>query len=121
MDITLPADLDISILTITPNQPFYDWAMQLSELDEEEKELELEDFKNDTSAFVVQPIESLDDFQFVLEENYLMIFRNELYGWSQDPEKWPKDITMEMFNDWFSVSLHSMTYDLTPDDAETQE
>lgn len=120
MDITLPADLEISVLTITPKKPFYDWAMNLSDIDEDEKELDLEDFKNDTSAHIVPPIESVDDFQFVLQENYVMIFRNELFGWSQDPKTWPEELTMDLFNNWFDVSLHSMVYDLTPDD-ETEE
>lgn len=120
MDITLPADLDISILTITPKQAFFDWAMNLDELDEEERELELEDMKNDTSAYVVSPIESLDDFQIVLEENYLNIFRNELFGWSQEPKTWPDEMSLDLFNEWFAVSLHSMTYDLTPDESDSE-
>lgn len=114
----LPPDLDVSILTIFPKQPFFDWATQLDDLDESEQELELEDLSNDTSAYVVPPIESIEDIAMILQEAYAAMFENELNGWSQDRNLWPQDRTLEMFNEWFGVSIHSMAYDLTEAEEE---
>ena len=107
--------LHISVLTIAPKQAFFDWAKSLENLDESEQELELDDLKNDTSAYVVPPIESVEDLQYILEENFLSMFRNELYGWNQDPDTWPEELSLDLFNEWFNVSLHSIAYDLAPD------
>jgi len=120
LEINLPPDLDVSMLTICPKEPFFEWAKSLEEVDESELELELNDLKNDTSAYVVPPIESVADLQEIINSTYETMFNNELYGWSQDATKWPENRSVELFNDWFDLSVHSVAYDLIEDEEETQ-
>ena len=113
MSINLPDDLDVSILTVIPKEPFFEWAKKLEDIDESDQELELDDLRNDTSAYVVPPIESIEDIAGALELCHKTIFENELYGWTQDTSLWPEDRGVDVFNEWFGVSIHSMAFDLT--------
>ena len=48
--------------------------------------------------------------QFV-ESNFDLFFEHYLEMWCTDESRWPKDRTLQMFRDWFTVRIHSMVLD----------
>ena len=46
-----------------------------------------------------------------IEANFETLFESELEGWYTDPELWPKDRTLELFDEWFEVEYHSVIVD----------
>lgn len=77
------------------------------------KEVTLEDANSDRSVYLISD-EDADTSEAVrswLEANFRTIFESELEGWYTDPGLWPSQLTLELFDDWFSVECHSMLFD----------
>lgn len=55
--------------------------------------------------------ESAEDLRRWVEANYLALFESELEGWYTDPELWPRDRTLEVFDAWFEVECHTVLID----------
>jgi len=43
-----------------------------------------------------------------LERNYLYIFEMELWEWSEEEQRWPKNRSWDLFKQWFYISFISM-------------
>jgi hypothetical protein len=86
---------------VKPKKAFIDWANQN---DEDYADLS----GNEGNIYLIQ-----DDFYEdgpVIEANFKKIFANELYAVTEDESCFP-EITMDLFNDWFSVELGSTVFD----------
>ena len=44
--------------------------------------------------------------------HYRAVFEEELNSWYADPEMWPKDLSFETFNRFFTIHVSSMVFDL---------
>lgn len=58
--------------------------------------------------------EDADDQEAVdrwVRNNYQMLFEMELSDWYTDPNLFPKELTLELFNEWFDVECHSVIMD----------
>ncbi len=47
-----------------------------------------------------------------LEEFWPILFEAMLEGWVRDEAFWPKDRTLEMFQEWFEIQMCSIVQDL---------
>jgi hypothetical protein len=47
-----------------------------------------------------------------LKRHYAEIFEMELEGWYTDPDLWPKQLSYELFRQWFEAELHTVLIDL---------
>ncbi len=43
-----------------------------------------------------------------LKRNYLYIFEMELWGWSEEEQRWPKNRSWDLFKQWFYISFISV-------------
>lgn len=66
--------------------------------------------------FVIPLQQDSDACMVFIKENYLEIFQIILATWDTDKRLWPKDLSYEQFDKYFSFSFHSALYDLSATD-----
>ncbi len=66
----------------------------------------------ENNIYLVEEKENNEEIAEWLKKNFDYVFKKELESRNADEKLWPKKRTYEMFNEWFSVSYHSMIYDL---------
>ncbi len=54
-------------------------------------------------------------------EKFEAIFRNEVGGYINGGVEWPKDITVELFQSWFTFEYTEAVYDLSKENIEVSE
>ena len=98
--------MDQSAIVIRPKQPFIDWVNSTAGPTYEE-------CGEDFNVYLVSGFEDEGDENRQLRKHYLEIFENELAAYYQDESRWPKPRDFKTFQAWFSVSFHSLVFDLT--------
>jgi hypothetical protein len=92
-------------LSVRPKAPFFDWANKF----EEDVVFSL-GFNNEPSLYLIT--EDFIDEEPIIKQHFKKIFKNELMAISEDEENWPEVFTLELFLEWFEISLGSMVFDL---------
>jgi len=46
-----------------------------------------------------------------VKANFRSLFESELEGWYPDPDLWPRELSLEAFDNWFLVECHTMLFD----------
>lgn len=77
------------------------------------KPLSLEDLNEERTVYLVTDEDAEDErtFEAWLSTNYLALFETELDGWYTDESLWPSELTRELFDNWFTVELHTVLVD----------
>jgi hypothetical protein len=101
-------------ISVIPKQPFIDWVNTF----EDNIELSL-DFDNEPSVYLIT--EDFIDDEPVIKQHFKKIFRNELLAITEDELDWPQSISLELFLEWFEVSLGSMVFDLEKSNLEKEQ
>jgi hypothetical protein len=103
------SEINRSLLILKPKQPFLDWAHSL---DAEGKHFTLEQWTEDSTAYLVPELWEDADQEELLESSYDILFEEQLAGWWTDEAAWPKARNLKMFLEWFDVEFHSLVFDL---------
>ena len=97
-------------VVVTPKAPFWDWVKKSGDID---GTLETEE-KKDSNIYLIPDYESEGDIALAIEKHLVEIYEDifiaELEAWYTDPETYP-ETTYERFNEWFTVSAHTMIFD----------
>ncbi|NYH99321.1 hypothetical protein [Cupriavidus plantarum] len=99
---------------LVPEQPFLDWILAVDP--DPIETLTLEAVREDETVFLVPP-EFADDVETTVkwvEARWRSFFELMLGEWFTDA-LWPKELTLAMFREWFTVRVHSMVWDLAAD------
>lgn len=112
-------ELDLPIVNrsaavILFGQPYVDWANKLPDRSPEEKKrkLTVEDVNLEPTVYLVPEIYDPEEWDAYLETHWPVLFDHLLAGWTTDDTLWPKCRTLEMFDEWFAVSILSVVQDL---------
>ncbi len=89
--------------------PYIDWA---NSADDDGPRADLRALRADPSIYLVESVDFLEDFDLLVEDTWEWIFQEQLNGWMRDPEYWPKELTREMFAEWFDCQLSTMIWDM---------
>lgn len=95
-------------LVVRPGKPFLDWA---AGLDDEAPE-QVQDLSNRVSVYLVDEDPDEREETAPLEKYWRGIFEEQLAGWSQAEDEWPKSLSLEMFKQWFEITGESIVVDL---------
>jgi hypothetical protein len=97
-------------ITVTPKQPYIDWA---NSLDEDGVKID-EDFQPERHIYLIGDVGDvfLLDRDVIVRPYFKAIFEEELNGWHRRERDWPSRRTYETFLAWFEVQVHSMVLDL---------
>jgi hypothetical protein len=88
------SEINRSLITLKPKQPFLDWVRTL---DDESEELTLAELAKDSTVYLVPEIWEDSDQQGALEESYEILFEDQLEAWWTDPAAWPSEHNLKMF------------------------
>ena len=110
--------LNRSAFVVRPRQPFSKWKDQLNAEDGI-----LEDNRNsdkDVSVYLVREDEKGRNETPPLQSYYRRVFEAELEAWCTDPDQWPQDRTLKLFELWFEVTGESIVVDLEDSEIEVE-
>ena len=100
-------------LVLTRKQPYVDWANSTGG----EPMMTLELAATPAMYAVAEPEHEEGHEQTleqIIESRWAEIFEYELAGWIEDDATWPIDRSLEMFDEWFKVTLGHGIFDLDP-------
>jgi hypothetical protein len=103
-----------SLVTLVPEQPFFDWIQAVDP--EPVPTLTLEQVREDQSVFLLpsEIANSPENATRWVEKRWQGFFEFMLGEWFDD-SMWPDTLSLAMFRDWFTLRFHSMVFDMTPD------
>lgn len=111
-------EVNRSIALIRPLAPFHAWLQQLpGGLD---GGMSLDQLGLDCNALLIPPAEDYTDAQTFILERYQQLFEAELSDWCDDDGLWPETLTLELFQQWFAVEIHSIVTDLVDEPLERE-
>ena len=104
-----PRTINRAGLIVRPRQPYVDWA---NSMDDDGPRADLRKLREEPSIYLVEVVDLLEDFPVLIDKYWAWVFREQLNGWMRDPELWPKELTHEMFLEWFDCELSTMIWDM---------
>lgn len=93
-------------IIVKPKKPFFEW---LNEVFKDEARVTSMEENN---IYLVREMASNEDVEKWVSKNFESIFANELNDWCADEDEWPDQRTYKLFQEWFSIEIHSMILDL---------
>ena len=102
-------ELNRGVIILKPKTLLLDWVNSNSE---EGGVLTLDEVSRDCTAYLTPEIEDDEELREFLEQNYDLLFEQELVEWFQDEAQWPATRDISMFLEWFAVEFHSMVLDV---------
>lgn len=102
-------EVDRVVAVIKPTEVMLKWLND--HLDEEEK-LNMESLQQDCTVLLIPPFEEPEEAEEYLLSLHNEIFEGELASWEVDAKHWPTERSIEAFQQWFTLELHSMVYDI---------
>lgn len=104
------------MLIVTPRQPLVDWVRRLEGREgpgKGEQRLTLEEARMyHRAAYMVPMAEDAHDVEGWIEENFDLVFEQELFGFEPDRRRWPRTRTLDAFLHWFDLELLDAPIDL---------
>jgi hypothetical protein len=92
---------------VTPREPYHSWARSLDEADGPQiDDVPVEEL---TSVYLLEEVE---DTNRLLRRHWAWIFEEILSSWCADQKLWPQKRTFAMFQEWFSIRLVDLVFDL---------
>lgn len=99
-------------LIVTPRQPMHQWLLD-GGFEDVPSFIEL---SSESSCYLVDEPESEQELALILEQliekHHIQIWHSELSVWDEFLDTAPKLDNPEQFNQWFSVALSGLTFDL---------
>ena len=111
--------LNRAALILRYKQPFVDW-INAADPSPTFHALTLAEVNQEHTVYLVD-VEDEDQLVQWIERNYQELFEEELNGWHTDPPLWPRDRSLEMFEEWCSFELHPVVVDTRASPLEDDE
>jgi hypothetical protein len=105
-----------SALLIVPKEPFKEWAKYFNN----ESIGELNDRLNEKHIYLIE-FASEEDFREIIKPYYSEIFEDELMSWNYLKHEWPEERNIDVFLDWFDVTLCVEIIDLESEAIEIMD
>lgn len=99
-----------NVVVIKAQQPFLDWINRHPDLDLSSP-VSIEELQQDCTALLVPDLFGPDEVLDYLLPHKPRLFEMELDSWHRDPTTWPQNRTPQIFDDWFTLEIHSMVWD----------
>ncbi len=104
-----PRTINRAALIVRPRQPYVDWA---NSVDDGGPRAILKQLRKEPSIYLVESIDSLEDFDLLVDDTWAWIFREQLNGWMQDEDSWPEGLSRELFLQWFDCEVSTVIWDM---------
>lgn len=101
--------VDRTAVVLKPTARFLEW---LKSTDENMPDLTIEQLRANCSVFLVPQFDEPEAVVSYFDERYRQIFEAELAGWDIDKDKWPQDMGLKAFWEFFDIEIHDMVLDM---------
>lgn len=108
-------EIDRMALIIRAKEPFADWLKTITDDDS----FSQESFDSDPTIVLIPVIEDDEELGQYITEHCVKWLEYEFASWCLDEDKWPKDLSIEKFEIYFSLHIHSLVIDNVLDDYST--
>jgi len=98
-------------LIVKAKRPMLDWLGTLPD----PTKISLKQINEESTSYLL-PSGGLDetDPRRLLKSVFQAVFETELESWWRDTADWPDTTDFKLFQKWFKVEYHCMTWDLDP-------
>ena len=110
-------EVNRSVLVLVPQAPFWNWLSHLPDMNLDG--LELEDLQADANAYLIDPVDEIDEAWDFISARIDTVFSAELADWCEDERQWP-DLHPDIFNEWFDIQLSTIITDLSAEPLERE-
>lgn len=101
--------VDRTAVVLKPTERFLNW---LKSADPDMPELTLAQIRTNCSVYLVPEFDEPEAVVAYFDERYRQIFEAEISGWDIERQKWPQDMGLQAFWEYFEVEIHDMVLDM---------
>jgi hypothetical protein len=110
--------LDNAVLAVVPKKGFFDLltnTMEAEEIDTDglEKSFDKIDVYTNCPLYLIPPFEDTEQFNDFIKRHYEDLLKHSISRFIPDQRYWPKELTFELFNDYFDIEYHSRIFNLS--------
>lgn len=109
--------IERAIAVVKPKELFLNWIHQNFP---DSSQITLDSMRLDCNSYLIEPIDELEDGINFIDDKFVEIFSMELASWTDEEDKWPKNLTLKMFWEWFDVEVHSTIIDLANNESDNE-
>ena len=107
-----------AVLAVIPKKSFFDWitkTMEFEEIDTDGLEMSFDklDVYADCLLYVIPLFETKEQGDNFVKKHYEEILTSALFIHVPEKRYWPKNLSFELFNQYFDVELHTRIVDLS--------
>lgn len=112
------ANINRDILILKPKQALFDWVQTVfqDELIKEGPALE----HDESNVYLIPEFDHYEGALEFLKDHYLDYMNFELLDWVTDEDTWPDDMSWELFQSFFHISIQSMAFDSMEEPVEKE-
>ena len=104
-------------VSVRKKKPFLDWlnrAIKTYDPPEWQRVFRLEEINYDCQIYLIEEFEHMSSYYDYIDDLKPLLFESELSGWynASASNLWPQDRSAAVFDEWFTVELHSMVIDV---------
>ncbi len=100
-------EIDRMALILRAKEPFIEWLKTIADDDT----LSEDTFASDPTIVLIPVIEDDEELGEYIAENCLKWLEYEFASWCAEEGQWPEDISLEAFEEYFSLHIHSLVID----------
>lgn len=101
--------VDRTAVVLKPIAVFLKW---LKSADEDMPDITLEQIRSNCSVFLVPQFDEPEAVISYFDDRYQEIFEAEISSWDIPKNKWPQDMGLKAFWEYFEVEIHDMVLDM---------
>lgn len=101
--------IDRTAVVLKPTARFLDW---LKSADGDMPDITLEQLRANCSTFLVPQFDEPEEVVAYFDERYQEIFAAEISSWDIDRAKWPQDMGLKAFWEFFDIEIHDTVLDM---------
>ena len=101
--------LNRSAIVVKYKTPFLEWVTSNQK---GSIKFSLNKINNDNIVYLIEEYDDLCHLEEIIKLHYKSIFKDVLKGWCKDKSKWPRKMSLKLFNEWFEIIDHSRLKDL---------
>ncbi len=101
--------VDRTAVVLKPTAKFLEW---LKTADSDMPDLSIEQLRTNCSVFLVPEFDEPEAAVSYFDERYQQIFEAEISAWDIPDDKWPQDMSLKAFWEYFDIEVHDMVLDM---------
>lgn len=101
--------VDRGVIVLKPRKPLFDWV---NSIEADKIVFDQAQVIRDCAAFLTPRLMHDGAVREFLEQNFEMLFEQELAWWNDDEAKWPANRDFPTFLAWFDAEFHSVVVDI---------